>query len=104
MSPEVCPKGGGGGGPNMRSGQSCRTRGTVASVMYIITIKWATYLHVLVVSRSQTLIPREGEGESGKVLYIGLFKCLVRGATNQITSLVCGGISDCEWKINMRAQ
>ena len=47
----------------MHSGQSCRTRGTVASMIYI-TMEWATYLHVLVVSRSQTLTPREGEGES----------------------------------------
>lgn len=64
--------GGGGGEPNMRSGQSCRT---IASMMYIITIKWATYLHVLVVSRSQTLTPREGEGES-------LVKCYISGCSS----------------------
>ena len=48
-----------------------------------------------VVSRSQTLTPREGEG-SGKVLYIELSQRVVRGTTNQIASLwhyiVCGGV------------
>ena len=55
-----------------------------------------------IVSRIQTLTPRERE--SGKVLYIELSQRLVRGATNQIASLVFGGISDCERKINTRAQ
>ena len=45
-----------------------------------------------------------GGRESGKVLYIKLSQRLVRGATNQIASLVCGGISDCERRINTRAQ
>ena len=49
--------------------------------------------------------PSGGGGrESGKVLYIELSQCLVRGATNQIAALVCGSISDCERRINMRAQ
>ena len=45
-----------------------------------------------------------GGGESGQVLYIELSQRLVRGATNQIASLVCGSISNCERKINAHAQ
>ena len=61
------------------------------------------------VSRSQTLSQGKGGGgrggrESGKVLYIELSQRLVRGATNQIASLVRSGISDCERRINTRAQ
>ena len=61
------------------------------------------------VSRSQTLSQGKGGGgrggrESDKVLYIELSQRLVRGTTNQIASLVCGGISDCERRINTCAQ
>ena len=82
--------------------------------------KWCSFLRLLVwhcsmwlVSRSQTLSQGKGGGgrggrESGKVLYIELSQRLVWGATNQIASLwhyiVCGGISDCERRINTRAQ
>ena len=45
-----------------------------------------------------------GGRESDKVPYIELSQCLVRGATNQIASLVCGGVSDCEREINTRAR
>ena len=45
-----------------------------------------------------------GGRESGKVPYIELSRRLVRGVTNQIASLVSGGISDCEREINTRAQ
>ena len=47
---------------------------------------------------------RGGGRESDKVLYIELSQRLVQGTTNQIASLVCGGISDCERRINMCTQ
>jgi hypothetical protein len=77
----------------------------IAAHSWIIRVSWQPRYRI--VSRSQTLIPREGEGESLIKSYASSCPSAsynVWGATNQIVSLwhyvVMVGVSDCERKIN----